>query len=314
MVIAISLAARALLRPAGSTRLTIRSTTSATAWSSYAASSDWCTDPSNASSGSIQSVRSPASRIAFSAYAWTRSREIGHAPTTACQSRLASPLSGIGASRCSSVIADAHSSGTSASAVIRARVSSLRLVSWVVSAVIASGHSCWRREAQPWKCAGSTEKLRRVAADLVERAQPDPAVERVVLHTLGHHHAAGLLEAQRGGMGGVVQHRLQHVVRRRQVGPAPPCVGEGTVEVLDAVREVGPVDGEACHQLGDRRFVSACLSCDTPASRAAGFPARQPACGRGRARGSPLRYRARPQASAHLRGRSSTRSIQPSAS
>ena len=50
-----------------------------------------------------------------------------------------------------------QSSGTSASAVIRARTSSLRLVSWVVSAVIASGHSCWRRAAYPWNCAGVVE-------------------------------------------------------------------------------------------------------------------------------------------------------------
>ena len=36
---------------------------------------------------------------------------------------------------------------------------------------------------------------RRVAADLVERGEPRPPVERAVLDALGHHHAGGLLEA-----------------------------------------------------------------------------------------------------------------------
>ena len=37
----------------------------------------------------------------------------------------------------------------------------------------------------------------RLAADLVQRGQPGPAVERGVLHALGHHRAAGLLEPHR---------------------------------------------------------------------------------------------------------------------
>ena len=43
-----------------------------------------------------------------------------------------------------------HTSGTSASTAMRARVSSPRLVSWVVPAVIASGHSACRVAMAVW--------------------------------------------------------------------------------------------------------------------------------------------------------------------
>ncbi len=71
----------------------------------------------------------------------------------ACQSRLPKPASGTGTSLNSSASASAHSSGSSASTLIRARTPSLRLVSWVVPATIAIGHSSWRVSISSWNSA-----------------------------------------------------------------------------------------------------------------------------------------------------------------
>ncbi len=178
------------------------------------------------SSGSVHVVRSPASRIAFSAYACSRSRDIGHAPYAACQSRLPKPGSGSGAasSRVTSVLS--HSPGASASTAMRARTSSLRLVSWVDSVghrvrpvPLPGGHRVVelgdRRREDRW-----------VAADLVERGEPGVPVERAVLDPLGHHHPGGLLEPQRGRLGRVGQDRLQRVERGQQVGTPGARAGE----------------------------------------------------------------------------------------
>ena len=111
-------------------------------------------------------MRSPASRIAFSAYAWRRSRRsgavappAGQAPTTACHSRLPNPGSGTGESASRRVSVCSHSPGTSASTVIRARVSSPRLVSWVVSVVIACGQSACRVVIASWNAVGVTAQV-----------------------------------------------------------------------------------------------------------------------------------------------------------
>ncbi len=103
-------------------------------------------------------VWSPASRIAFSAYWCSRSRDAGHAPTTACHSSDPKPGSGSGARSSSRSSAVSQTSGTSASTAIRARVSSLRLVSWVVVVVIASGQSRCRTAIASWNSSGVTEK------------------------------------------------------------------------------------------------------------------------------------------------------------
>ena len=117
----------------------------------------------------------------------------------ACQSRFASgrsPSGMPGQQRADA--ARAHSSGSSASTVIRARTSSLRLVSWVDSVVIAAagradaGAAARRGTPRP-RC-----RTRRVAADLGERDEPGVAVEGGVLDALGHHRPGGLLEAGRG--------------------------------------------------------------------------------------------------------------------
>ena len=75
----------------------------------------------------------------------------------ACHSRLASGPSGSGASSCSRARAACHSGASSASTEIRARVSSLRLVSWVLSVVMDSGSSAWRRAIRWWNSSGATE-------------------------------------------------------------------------------------------------------------------------------------------------------------
>ena len=93
---------------------------------------------------------------------------------------------------------------------------------------------------------------RRVGADLVERGEARPAVERAVLHALGHHHAGGLLEAAGRLAPLVVHHRLEDVVGLREVGPLGARRGEGLVEVVAALGEVGAVDREAGEQLTDR--------------------------------------------------------------
>ncbi len=93
---------------------------------------------------------------------------------------------------------------------------------------------------------------RRVAADLVEGGEPRPLVERAVLDALGHHHAGGLLEAPGGLAPLVVEHGLEQVVGRRELGSARARGGEGLVEVVAALGEVGAVDREAGEELADR--------------------------------------------------------------
>ncbi len=111
---------------------------------------------------------------------------------------------------------------------------------------------------------------RRVGSHLVERDQPGVPVERGVLHALGHHHAGGLLEApgQRIQLG--VRRSLEERVEQRVEGleggteVRTPHLGvpHGVGEVVGALGQVAPVDGEAGQELGEgicRRFgVEAC--------------------------------------------------------
>ena len=91
--------------------------------------------------------------------------------------------------------AAAHSVGQLGDHRMRARTSSLRLVSWVDSVVMrvrmTAGAAVrrWRgtRRRDQANCAGSR-------AHLGQRGEPASAVERAVLDALGHHHARRLLE------------------------------------------------------------------------------------------------------------------------
>ncbi len=100
---------------------------------------------------------------------------MGHEPTATCQIRCASEGSGSGAARTHRRTTSVQSPGTSASTASRARTSSLRLVSWVLSDVIESGQSCCRVCAHSWNSsavtpnfAGSLPTSLR-AANLVQR-------------------------------------------------------------------------------------------------------------------------------------------------
>ncbi len=68
-------------------------------------------------------------------------------------------------------------------------------MSCVDSVVMVAGQPACSAAANAWNSSGGTPEAPRVAADLVERDQPEPAVEGGVLDALGHHRAAGLLEA-----------------------------------------------------------------------------------------------------------------------
>ena len=150
-----------------------------------------------------------------------------------------------------------HSSGISESTLIRARTSSLRLVSWVEVASIACGHRARRSAFCAWKAAGDSPKRARVAAHLVERHQPVVEVERRVLDALGHHRAGHLLEAQHEaqaraplGLGellrGPQQERVaQEVEHRRAQLPGcggaprpPPRSTKARSRALDLARRV----------------------------------------------------------------------------
>jgi hypothetical protein len=101
--------------------------------------------------------------------------------------------------------------------------------------------------------AGDADReLRRVAADLGEAGEPRIPVEGGVLHALGHHHAAGLLEALRRRMLGVLEDREQALDGGREIWPVPRRELRGLVQVLRAERQVRAVHGEAREQLGHR--------------------------------------------------------------
>ena len=120
---------------------------------------------------------------------------------------------------------------------------------------------------QSWNSSGVTPRCAGVAADLVERGEPEPAVERGVLDALGHHRAAGLLEAHHE----LVPVRAAAAVAERergdQVERVVPLLGQllvgrgcGGVSTIrrDGVRrrlardDVGAVDGERDQQLDER--------------------------------------------------------------
>ena len=81
----------------------------------------------------------------------------GHAPTTACSSRLAKARPCTGAKMSSLSSSSSQVLGSSAMVVMRARTSSPRFVSCVESAFIACGHSACRLPMSAWKSAGSIE-------------------------------------------------------------------------------------------------------------------------------------------------------------
>ena len=106
----------------------------------------------------------------------------------------------------------------------------------------AGGHRVrpvdWRRVAiAAWNSSGDTANTRGVASDLVERRQPRPAVERTVLDPLGHHHAAGLLEALRRAGGRRRQDRRDwRRACRRGPGGAYRARANASLEVLATLR------------------------------------------------------------------------------
>ena len=116
---------------------------------------------------------------------------------------------------------------------------------------MACGQSAWRSAHVVVELRGRDREDAGVAAHLVERGQPRPAVEGAVLDALGHHHAAGLLEAPRRPGVRVGQHRHQRVERPAQVRAVLQRQRDRLVEVLATLGQVGPVDGEAGQQLGD---------------------------------------------------------------
>ena len=86
--------------------------------------------------------------MAFSVYACSRSRSVavtspltGHTPKMFCHKNCPVATSGEGASISQRATNSVHSDGTCDSTPMRARTSSPRLVSWVVSVVIACGHN-----------------------------------------------------------------------------------------------------------------------------------------------------------------------------
>ena len=182
-------------------------------------------DRSNAASGSSQLVASPASRAAFSAYACRRSRDAGHAPTIACQSRASKGPWPVVAASVSSDSTSPHRSGISASTASRARTSSPRFVSWVDSVVMAWGQAACRRPGRAWNSSTGSANTDGSAPDLGERAQPRRPVEGGVLDALRHHHAARLLEAEGGGMPRVGESGQHSVEHSREVGTVRADLG-----------------------------------------------------------------------------------------
>ena len=136
----------------------------------------------------------------------SRSALIGHAPTSVCHSRYSSPVPAPGRAatraprgRATAPPRRAQSCGHSASTASRARTSSERLESCVLSVVIAAGHSGVPQRRRRGRLPGPGAGPVRLAAHLVRGGrQRGPAVERGVLHALGHHRGAGLLECGSG--------------------------------------------------------------------------------------------------------------------
>ena len=88
-----------------------------------------------------------------------------------------------------------HRCGISESTLIRARTSSLRLVSCVVVQISDRGHCGLPREILAMELLERRGAAGGIAAHLVQRRQGKVAVEGRVLDPLGHHGAGHLLEA-----------------------------------------------------------------------------------------------------------------------
>ena len=129
-----------------------------------------------------------ASRSAFSRYSSSRVGTIGHAPTSVCQTRYSSFGSSMPpVSSRQRRTRSAHSSCMPASAPMRARTSPARFVSCVCEASSVRGWRSSRSSAARWNSSGREREAAGVAADLVQRGEPEPAVERGVLDALRHH-------------------------------------------------------------------------------------------------------------------------------
>lgn len=114
-------------------------------------------------SGSVQLVKSPASRTALSSAGSSRpALSAGGSPAQpnavcqACQASCGSGAVAVGAARPSSASSSDHCFGHSDSTAMRARTSALRLVSWVVSAVPVAGQSRASRAQNAWNSSGAT--------------------------------------------------------------------------------------------------------------------------------------------------------------
>ena len=166
-----------------------------------------------------------ASRTALSRYSSSRAPVIGQVPTRVCQTRYSvgpstrsvrwAPAS---ARAVSSQVA--QPSPSSASTISRARTSSDRLVSWVVSVVIDVGQVVTSCSAPGVELVGRDRQVVGVAAHLVGPGEAEPAVVGGVLDALGHDRPAGLLEAHPEvvGQGAAVE---LHLRAGRARAPAP---------------------------------------------------------------------------------------------
>ena len=90
----------------------------------------------------------------------------------------------------------------------------------------------------PMELRDADRKFGRISAHLGERSETGVAVEGGVFDTLGHHHARGLLEPDRGGMPGVAQNRKELVNCVGQVRAPLLREARGFVQVLEAERKV----------------------------------------------------------------------------
>ena len=184
------------------------------------------------------------------------------------------PISGFSRalSRAQRVSAPRHSSGISESTSMRARTSSLRLVSCVEEASIVCGQSRARAALRAWNAGTIEAEVDRVAADLVERDEAVVDVERRVLDALRHHRAGDLLELHHEGeqLRAVLRaetfdiaqeqriaEEIEELARRARV--APLRLRDRLLDVLrvvvrdrlGAVRRVGAVDRQAGDHLAE---------------------------------------------------------------